>query len=394
MIGIYHLNSPKFALIRMIKKIFVSGCYDMLHSGHVAFFQEAASLGDLYVGLGSDKTVYNLKGRKTINTNAERLYMVKSIKFVKDAWINSGSGLMDFELEIRELKPDIFFVNEDGFTPDKQTLCKELNIELLVSKRIPAHGLPARSTTALRSECRIPFRLDLAGGWLDQPFVSEYHPGSVITISIEPDFDFNDRSGMSSSTRKKAIQLWQTDIPEGDEELLAKTLFSFENPPGTKYISGSQDSIGIVLPGVNKLDYESGQYWPSRITKVTDIPVLEFIENHLWFITLSPRVNSYDVLSGTCITTPNAKALADAAHDCWNAIIGKDVIAFGAAFRKSFEAQITMFPNMVNDTISEQIKEYGHSALGWKLSGAGGGGYLVIVSEKPVPNAIQIRIRR
>jgi cytidyltransferase-like protein len=50
----------------MIKKIFVSGCYDMLHSGHVAFFQEAASLGDLYVGLGSDKTVYNLKGRKTI----------------------------------------------------------------------------------------------------------------------------------------------------------------------------------------------------------------------------------------------------------------------------------------------------------------------------------------
>jgi cytidyltransferase-like protein len=394
MIGIYHLNSPKFALIRMIKKIFVSGCYDMLHSGHVAFFQEAASLGDLYVGLGSDKTVYNLKGRKTINTNAERLYMVKSIKFVKDAWINSGSGLMDFELEIRELKPDIFFVNEDGFTPDKQTLCKELNIELLVSKRIPAHGLPARSTTALRSECRIPFRLDLAGGWLDQPFVSEYHPGSVITISIEPDFDFNDRSGMSSSTRKKAIQLWQTDIPEGDEELLAKTLFSFENPPGTKYISGSQDSIGIVLPGVNKLDYESGQYWPSKITKVTGLPILEFIENHLWFITLSPRVNSYDVLSGTCITTRNAKALADAANDCWDAILGKDAIAFGLAFRKSFEAQITMFPNMINDMISEQIREYGHSALGWKLSGAGGGGYLVIVSEKPVPNAIQIRIRR
>jgi len=378
----------------MKKKVFVSGCYDMLHSGHVAFFKEASALGDLYVGLGSDETVYDLKGRRTINTNKERLFMVKSIRFVKDAWINSGSGLMDFETEIRALKPDVFFVNEDGFTPDKQAYCLEAGIELLVSKRIPASGLPARSTTSLRSECRIPFRLDLAGGWLDQPFVSEYYPGSVITISIEPDYDFNDRSGMSSSTRKKAIQLWQTDIPDGDAELRAKTLFSFENPPGTKYVSGSQDSIGIVLPGVNKLDYESGEYWPSQINKITERSTLEFIEKHLWFITLSPRVSDYNVLSGTDINTPKAKALADAATDCWKAIMEKDAVAFGMAFRKSFEAQIAMFPNMVHDSITEQIEEYRHSALGWKLSGAGGGGYLVIVSEKPVPNALQIRIRR
>jgi galactokinase/mevalonate kinase-like predicted kinase len=254
--------------------------------------------------------------------------------------------------------------------------------------------LPARSTTALRSECRIPFRLDLAGGWLDQPFVSEFYPGSVITVSIEPDYDFNDRSGMSSSTRKKAIQLWQTDIPEGDTELLAKTLFSFENPPGTKYISGSQDSIGIVMPGVNKLDYESGQYWPSHITRQTDKATLEFIEKHLWFITLSPRGNDYNVLSGTQINASNAKALADAADDCWKAIQDEDIQAFGQAFRKSFEAQIAMFPHMVNPAILEQIEEYKAQSLGWKLSGAGGGGYLVLVSDKPVPNAIQIRIRR
>jgi cytidyltransferase-like protein len=378
----------------MAKKVFVSGVYDMLHSGHVAFFQEASSHGDLYVGLGSDETVYNLKGRKTINTNAERLYMVKSIRFVKDAWVNSGSGLLDFEKELRELKPDLFFVNEDGYTPDKQTLCKELGIELIVSKRIPMHGLPTRSTTALRSECRIPFRLDLAGGWLDQPFVSQHYPGPVITISIEPDYDFNDRSGMSSSTRKKAIQLWQTDVPEGDPELLAKTLFSFENPPGTKYVSGSQDSIGIVMPGVNKLDYESGEYWPAKITGTTDHSILEFIEKHLWFITLAPRGNEYDVLSGTNITAPNAQDLADAANDCWNAIQNKDVIAFGDAFRKSFEAQIKMFPHMVNPAILNQLEVYKPMALGWKLSGAGGGGYLVLVSDKPIPKAIQIRIRK
>lgn len=378
----------------MNKIVFVSGVYDMLHSGHVAFFQEAASHGDVYVGLGSDETVFKLKGRKTINTNAERLYMVKSIRYVKDAWINSGSGLLDFEEEFRALKPDLFFVNEDGFTPDKQALCNEMGIELLVSKRIPNRGLPARSTTALRSECRIPFRLDLAGGWLDQPFVSKFHPGSVITISIEPDYDFNDRSGMSSSTRKKAIQLWQTDIPEGDTELLAKTLFSFDNPPGTLYVSGSQDSIGIVMPGLKKLDYESGQYWPSKITTIKDQTILEFIENNLWFITLSPRENGFDVLSGTNITIPNAKELADATEECWQAIQHKDSKAFGAAFRRSFDAQVAMFPHMVNESITEQIEEYRSQASGWKLSGAGGGGYLVLVSDQVIPNAIQIRIRK
>lgn len=366
----------------------------MLHSGHVAFFSEASQYGDLYVGIGSDKTIEQLKGRPTINTEKERLYMVKAIRYVKDAWVNSGSGLLDFEKEIRELKPDIFFVNEDGFTPDKIKLCNEIGAELIVSKRVPESGLPARSTTELRQVCNIPFRLDLAGGWLDQPFVSKFWPGPVITISIHPDYQFNDRSGMSSSTRKKAIQLWQTDIPEGNREILAKTLFSFENPPGTKVISGSQDAIGIVFPGVNKLNYAREQYWPDSIESVTDSGTLDFIEKHLWFITLSPRVGDFDVLADTNINEDNAKNLADAANKCWDAIISKNLEQFGEAFRESFEAQIAMFPHMVNDDILQLIKDYRNSTLGWKLSGAGGGGYLVLVSEKPVVNAIQIRIVR
>lgn len=378
----------------MTKKVFVSGCFDMLHSGHVAFFEEAAQHGDLYVGIGSDSTIQQLKGRPTINTDKERLYMVKAVKHVKDAWVNSGSGLLDFSKEIRELKPDIFFVNEDGFTPDKIKLCDEIGAELVVSKRIPQNGLPARSTTALRTVCNIPFRLDLAGGWLDQPFVSKYFPGPVITISVHPDYNFNDRSGMSSSTRKKAIQLWQTDIPEGNREILAKTLFSFENPPGTKVISGSQDSIGIVFPGVNKLNYGKENYWPDSIECETHPEILEFIENHLWFITLGPRVGDFDVLSDTCINQPNAKNLADAANDCWKAVKNKNLKLFGKAMRQSFEAQIAMFPHMVNHDILEIIETYKTQALGWKLSGAGGGGYLVLVSEKPVANAIQIRIVR
>ena len=189
----------------MNKKVFVSGCYDMLHSGHVAFFEEASQYGELYVGIGSDKTINELKARKTVNSDSERLYMVKSLKVVKDAWINQGSGLLDFLEEFKELKPDIFFVNADGHTAAKEVLCKEHGVEYIVSKRVPHGNLPARSTTALRQECQIPYRLDLAGGWLDQPYVSKHASGSVITICIEPDYEFNDRSGMSTSSRKKPL---------------------------------------------------------------------------------------------------------------------------------------------------------------------------------------------
>lgn len=375
------------------KKVFVSGCYDMLHSGHVAFFEEAATYGDLYVGIGSDKTIDELKQRKTVNPEQERLYMVKSLKSVKDAWINSGSGLLDFKEDLVRLQPDIFFVNTDGHTPAKESLCQAMGIEYVVSKRIPHADLPIRSTTALREVCNIPYRIDLAGGWLDQPYVSQYASGSVLTICIEPDYEFNGRSGMATSSRNKAIELWQTDIPNGDREKLAKTLFCFENPPGTAYVSGSQDALGISMPGLNKFYYENN-YWPSTIESVFDEELLSWIEKHIWLIPLYPRKSGYNVLADTDINEVNAKRLSIAADACWQGLMQKNSSAVGKAMRESFEAQITMFPHMVNEEIREQIKKFEDKALGWKISGAGGGGYIILFSEKPIENAIQIRIRR
>ena len=377
----------------MAKKVFVSGCYDMLHSGHVAFFEEAASYGDLYVGLGSDQTIWGLKARKTINNNAERLYMVKAIRFVKDAWINSGSGIMDFEKEVLELKPDIFFVNTDGYTPAKLEFCNKHNIELIVSKRIPSPGLPERSTTALRQECRIPYRVELCGGWLDQPFVNKHYPGSVLTISIMPDFEFNHRSGMATSSRKKAIELWQSEIPVGDPESLAKTLFCVENPPGTERVSGSQDQLGILLPGLNKLNYDNG-YWPVSIESVLDDTVLDFVEKNLWLLQLPQREDQYDVFAEQNINLESIRKLSESTEAVWQAILNKDVAAWGANTKKCFEAQLEMFPYMITNDAREAIRNYQDLAYGWKLTGAGGGGYLCLISDKEIPNAIQIRIRK
>ncbi|MDR1380474.1 MAG: adenylyltransferase/cytidyltransferase family protein [Tannerella sp.] len=375
------------------KKVFVSGCYDMLHSGHVAFFEEAAQYGDLYVGIGSDKTIQELKARKTINTDAERLYMVKALKAVRDAWINSGNGILDFVDDIKRLEPDIFFVNRDGHSPAKEQFCREFGIRYVVSERIPHDGLPVRSTTALRKECLIPYRIDLAGGWLDQPFVNACYPGSVITISIEPDYEFNDRSGMSTSSRKKAIELWHTDIPDGDREMLARTLFCYENPPGTEYVSGSQDSLGIVMPGLNRFHYNNN-YWPEKIDRVKDYDLLLWIEQRIWLVPLYPRVDDYDVLADTHIDRAGAMALSAASDACWDAILRKNAEEWGRASVASFEAQLKMFPNMITEDVRDALEPYKSQALGWKLSGAGGGGYFVFVNETPVRNAIRIRVRR
>ncbi|HVO71517.1 MAG TPA: adenylyltransferase/cytidyltransferase family protein [Aggregatilineaceae bacterium] len=377
----------------MPKKVMVSGCFDLLHSGHIAFFKEASKYGDVYVALGSDQTVLELKGRLPVNAEQERLFMVKAVGYVKEAFISRGSGLLDFVEEFKELHPDILIVNEDGHTPDKQQICEEYGVEYIVLSREPHPGLIQRSTTALRAVNRIPFRIDLAGGWLDQPFVSRYHPGAVITISIEPTVEFNERSGMASSTRNAAIDLWGPRLPPGDCEKLAKILFCYDNPPGTNEISGSQDAIGIVFPGLARAYYEGG-YWPSHIDTLCDETALQFVENALYLVTLGPRHAGFDVLSDTCIDQLWAKALADAAEHCWEAILNRDIGAFGGAIRQGYEAQIAMFPHMVNDQVVHLIQQYQDQVLGWKLSGAGGGGYLILVSDTPVPNAVRIIARR
>lgn len=393
MTEVFHTEHKNTIPVKARKKVFVTGCFDLLHSGHIAFMQEAATYGDLYVSIGADENVFHLKGRYPVNTQNERKYMIDSLACVKKCLVNSGWGYIDFQKELREVMPDVFVVNEDGHTPSKQALCQEMGIEYHILKRIPHADLPVRSTTTLRTECTIPFRIDLAGGWLDQPYVSKYHPGSVLTISIEPTIEFNDRSGMSSSTRRKAIELWRNEIPHGDAEHLARMLFSFENPPGTKHVSGSQDSLGIVFPGLNKLDYEGG-YWPANIKSLHDEGILTWLEKNLYLVTLGPRVSSYSPLDNTNITETGAKALSEATEECWNAIMKKDIHAFGEAFRHSFEAQIAMFPNMVDDDIMHTIEQYKDKAWGWKLSGAGGGGYIILVSDMPVEGAMQIKIRR
>ena len=386
----------------MKPKVFVSGCYDLLHSGHVEFFRQAAEYGDLYVGIGSDATILHYKGHRTMFDERERLFMVKSIRYVKDAYINAGSGIMDFVPTVDRLRPDILVVNEDGATEEKRRFCEERGMEYIVLKRDPHEGLEAQSSTAIKERlCRIPTRLDLAGTWIDQPYVSCYAPGWAITISLEPTFEVRERCGLSTSTRNMIRKIWPVQLPDMEPETLARLMFCYENNPERSdgIISGAQDAIGICVPGLCRHWYDN-QYWPSKIETCQDEAVLSWLESHLVMIPMEPRRPGCSVVEGMDVTEEKVKALAAAADRCWEAILARDLEGFAKAYKDSFNAQTAMFPAMIQGSVQSYIDRYRDSVLAWKMPGAGGGGYLACVVEdakafcKEHPEAIALTIRR
>lgn len=366
-----------------MKKVFVSGCYDLLHSGHVEFFRQAAEYGDLYVGIGSDETILHYKNHKTLYNEKERLFMVKAIRYVKDAYINAGSGIMDFIPTVDFLKPDILVVNEDGASEEKRRFCEERGMEYIVLKRDPHEGLAAHSSTSLKEQiCTIPTRLDLAGTWIDQPYVSCFAPGWAITVSLVPTFEVRERCGLSTSTRNMIKRIWPLKLPDMDPEMLARLVFCFENHPEREdgIVSGAQDAIGICVPGLCRHYYDN-HFWPEKIETCNDEDILQWLENHLVMIPMEPRRPGCSVVEGKDITELKVKALAAAADRCWDAIMKKDLMAFAEAYRDSFNAQTAMFPAMIQGCVQSYIDKYKAKVLAYKMPGAGGGGYLACVVE-------------
>ena len=82
-------------------------------------------------------------------------------------------------------------------------------------------------------------------------------------------------------------------------EKLAKVLFRYDNDPGTKDVSGSQDSIGITIPGINRFYYEKEKYWPSKFETISDISVIKWLEDRLYMVTLWPVQPDFVVLEDT-----------------------------------------------------------------------------------------------
>eukprot|EP00471_Norrisiella_sphaerica_P007187 CAMPEP_0184478010 /NCGR_PEP_ID=MMETSP0113_2-20130426/131_1 /TAXON_ID=91329 /ORGANISM="Norrisiella sphaerica, Strain BC52" /LENGTH=400 /DNA_ID=CAMNT_0026855641 /DNA_START=202 /DNA_END=1404 /DNA_ORIENTATION=+ len=384
-------------------------------------------------------------------TEAERLFMVQNIKWVHDAGISKGSGVYDFETDMKELKPDIYFVNEDASKLDGRVkICESLGVKMVVAPRKPNEGLAIRSSTSMKARLRdmlaadekitelkrqslemsafnmsLPWRFCFAGGWMDLAWVNEHHEGCAITINIK----FNpkicrDYCGLATSSRKVAKKLWNGRIPfylEAEEA--AKLLWGAENfdafaTRNRPYVAGSQDHCGLMFPGINKLCYKDGKHWPYKIITLNDTQdskqkaIFKFLEEVLWVVDIpfvsrpkgysSQRINYLkDEKVSREEKVKMVTALAKASENAWNAIINMDVKALGAALSATMDAWGTMLPFTVNPhhgdpEKSKKLDDFRAkydipNTRGCLFSGAGGG-FLLVIDDKPVEKGIKIQL--
>jgi cytidyltransferase-like protein len=380
----------------MNRTVLASGCFDLLHAGHVRFLESAAAYGRLTVCLGTDANVELLKGHAPHFSDGERTYMLGALDCVAEARLSSGTGQLDFEPDLMELRPDYFVVNEDGDRPDKRALCEREGVEYIVLERRPAPGLPERSSTVIKEDLAgsLPYRLCLAGGWLDQPWVSAIHGGPVITCQVAPHPQFFERAGLATSTRTVWAQLTEQLDFGDDREELARVLFRYENAPGTPYVSGSQDALGLTLGGINRLDYD-GHYWPHEISTISSVETMQWLEDRLVLVPLGPRPDGYDPLFEQHPHADAVAALANSAIRTWDGIQRHDLDALGEGLTGTHDAWRELLPNTTNAEIDFRLAQLRSAGTGATTSGAGGG-FAIIATESPpsdlAENAFHIRL--
>lgn len=248
----------------------------------------------------------------------------------------------------------------------------------------------------------IPYRMALAGGWIDQPFVSRLNPeppGSMVVVSLEPSFRWMDRCGMATSTRRVAQRAWGDTLPGGEPSRLVQELYDKENRDRAEP-SGSQDMIGIVYPGVSRLDFDAGVeggVFPAHIETCRDPSVARWLESVVKVLPIAPRPEGYDPLGTRNLDPRWIARLGRSGRDCYGAIVRKDAAALGASMNECMVCWETILPNVVRHAslavnLTGLLRHYQERSHGAMYSGCGGG-YLYVISEEPVPGAFSVRVR-
>jgi cytidyltransferase-like protein len=249
---------------------------------------------------------------------------------------------------------------------------------------------------------RLPYRLALAGGWIDQPFVNRLDPGppgSMVVVSLEPATPFMERAGIATSTRKTAFRLWGDAIPRRDPAGLVRELYAEENRDKAEP-SGSQDMAGLVYPGISRLDYDrryEGGVFPVAVESTADPAVTAWLEGVLQLVPVAPRPAGYDPLGTRNLDPAWIARLGRSGRECFAAIAARDLGRLGASMNECMACWEAILPGTVRHPaltvdLPSLLRRHQADYPGAMYSGCGGG-YLIVASAKAVPGALRIRIR-
>jgi len=248
----------------------------------------------------------------------------------------------------------------------------------------------------------IPYRMALAGGWIDQPFISRHNPeptGSMVVVGVQPSCWFMERSGMATGTRKVAMRLWNGALPDGELMELVKQLYEAENQ-GRAEPSGSQDMIGLVYPGINRLDFSydhEGGLFPVHVESNNDPQVARWLQEVLHVLPVAPRPPGYNPLGEKNLDPQWIRQLGQSGRDCYDAIVAQNVHELGRSMNDCMACWETILPQTVRHNLLEVdllgLLHYYQSHFAGAMYSGCGGGYLYVVREGPVPGTFAPQIR-
>lgn len=249
---------------------------------------------------------------------------------------------------------------------------------------------------------QVPYRMALAGGWIDQPFISKLNPdppGSMVVVSLEPTFRFMDRCGMATSTRRVAMDLWAGVLPEREPAALVRELYLEENRDKLEP-SGSQDMAGLIYPGVNRLDFDfnyEGGYFPVHVESNNEPGIAAWLEEIIHIVPVAPRPEGYNPLGIKNLDPDWVRRLGQSGKDCYAAITDRDILALGASLNECMRCWESLLPQTVrHPTIKTDllaILDYYQCRYAGAMYSGCGGGYLFVASDEEVPGSIRIKVR-
>ncbi len=332
-------------------KVMVSGCFDILHGGHVEFFRQAKSLGDhLTVCVASDDVLMSYKGKKSSLPMLHKVRLIESIDCVDKVITSSDlDNVLDFATYARQNKPDIVAVTTDDMNADaKETFCDEIGASLVVLPK--SIDIASISTSELISKLKapvsVPLRVDLAGGWLDVP---RYAVDNAFIVNCAIDIF-------------ASIKEWPVEKRSGLGGSAAWAILNGKNPVDSELNLGVGWQDPAVIQETGLCVWRSGP-----------MPVLECKCNPDWLEHLALYYTGIDHDTPHIANNKrDYKLIEEAGLTAMKAVVRRDLAGLHKAVRQSYNAQLVEG--------MKTLPEYGEAAK--KYCGGGWGGYALYMFKK------------
>lgn len=338
-----------------MKKVFVSGCYDIIHANHIRFFEKAKALGDyLIVSFAGDEVLLKYKGRKSALPEIHKKYLLESLAPVDEVVMgqNTEDPIFDFKDEFVRLKPDLLVsTDEDKHAEAKRKFCEE-NGAKFVQIPVVTDFVDARTTQIrqwIMTPIEINLRVDFAGGWLDVPKLSR-KGAHIVNCTI---------------SSKVSLQKWQFERGSGLGGSAAYAILSGKNP----IITEKELGVGWQDPAVI---LETGLcVWKSGKTPVLELKVTpDFLNNKMALLWTGLNHESPKYIN----LKRDYKKIELAGELAYEGVLKKDIKKLCRGVNASYKVQL--------EEKMKELPSYGEMAK--KYCGGGHGGYALYIfdSEK------------